>query len=259
MGAPGFGNDETDTQGRAGGPQTPGDLAYACWAYETMTGYAKSWQDFRDVVGDGADLRNAKHRDALFAWLNQWGCRIAVKSEVRVKSCLSEWYTRNGDRLGFLAGGERDLAGVSQDELRAVAGLFDSLLDDMRRAATRKSLRFGPTAVSKTLFALRPRLFPAWDSAIRQAVVDGEDTGEAYVSYASRLQNDIRKITSLAAELDIACLPEVLRPGRNATMVQLMGEYYWVTVTREVKLPPLHCRLDWAAWSTIESESILSD
>lgn len=234
----------------------PGDLAYACWGYEAMTNYAQSWLDFREAVGDDADLRSAGHRDALFAWLNQWGCRIAANSEERVKKCLSAWYTGSSVRLPDT---RLELAEASDGELRGVADLFDSLVDDMKRGASSKSLRFGPTAVSKTLFALRPQLLPAWDSAIRDALFGGEDTGEAYVSYTSRLQDDIRKAAGLAAELGIACLPEVLRPGRNATMVQLMGEYYWVTATRRVKLPPLQCRRDWAAWSTIESESVLSD
>ena len=225
----------------------PGDLAYACWAYETMTDYARSWQDFREAVGDDADLRVAAHRDALFTWLNKWGCRIAAESEARVKICLSGWYARNGDHL---LGRNADLAEVPDGDLRDTADLFDSLIGDMKRAASTRSLRFGPTAVSKTLFALRPRLFPAWDSAIRGAVVDGEDSGKAYVRYASRLRNEIRGITRRGTELGIVGLPAALCPSRNATMVQLVGEYYWVTVTRGVKLPPLHCRRDWTAWST---------
>lgn len=134
---------------------TPGDLVYACWAYETMTGFAKSWQDFREAVGDHADLRTAEHRDELFAWLNSWGCRIAATGEARVKDCLAEWYEREGDRLVDRSTG---LAEASDDDLRDVAGLFDSLIADMKCAASTTSLRFGPTAVSKTLFALRPRL-----------------------------------------------------------------------------------------------------
>jgi len=39
-------------------------------------------------------------------------------------------------------------------------------------------------------------------------------------------------------------------------MAQLMGEYYWVTVTKEVKLPPLQCRRDWAAWSTARDSRV---
>jgi len=232
---------------------TPGDLAYACWAYETMTGYAKSWQDFQEAVGDHADLRIAEHRDELFAWLNSWGCRIAATGEARVKDCLAEWYEREGDRLVDRSTG---LAEASDDDLGDVAGLFDSLIADMKCAASTTSLRFGPTAVSKTLFALRPRLLPAWDSAIREALVGGEDSGEAYVRYASRLRSDIRGITRRGAEFGLTRLPAVLCPSRNATMAQLMGEYYWVTVTKEVKLPPLQCRRDWAAWSTTRDSRV---
>jgi hypothetical protein len=140
---------------------------------------------------------------------------------------------------------------VSDGDLRDTADLFDSLIGDMKRAASIRSLRFGPTAASKTLFALRPQLFPAWDSAIRAGLVDGEDSGKAYVRYASRLQDDIRGITHRGAELGIVGLAAALCPGRKATMAQLVGEYYWVTVTRGVKLPPLHCRRDWTAWSTV--------
>ncbi len=224
----------------------PGDLAYACWAYETMTGYAKSWQVFREAVGDHADLRVPEHRDALFTWLNSWGCRIAAKSEARVKSCFREWYARNGDRL---LGRNVDLAEASDGDLRDVADLYGSLVGDMRRAAAKRSLRFGPTAVSKTLFALRPRLLPAWDSAIREALVDGEDSGEAYVRYVCRVRRDIRGIARRGAELGLTRLPAVLCPSRQATMAQLMGEYYWVTVTRGVQIPSLQCRRDWMAWS----------
>jgi hypothetical protein len=202
----------------------------------------------REIVGDNVDLRVARHRDALFTWLNSWGCRIAATSEARVKSCLGEWYGRNGD---CLLDANADLAEVPDRDLRDIADLYDSLVGDMKRAASARSPRFGPTAVSKTLFALRPRLLPAWDNAIREALVDGEDSGEAYVRYVSLLRDDLRGITRRGAELGLIRLPAMLCPSRHATMAQLMGEYYWVTVTRGVKLPPLHCRRDWTAWSTV--------
>ncbi len=112
-----------------------------------MTGYAKSWQDFREAVGDDADLRVAEHRDALFTWLNSWGCRITVKGEAQVKDYLAEWYEQNGDRLVDRSTG---LAEASDGDLRDVADLFDSLIADMQCSASTRSLRFGPTAVSKT-------------------------------------------------------------------------------------------------------------
>ena len=142
-----------------------------------------------------------------------------------------------------------ELAEVSDDELRDIADVFDCLIGDMKRAAAARSLRFGPTAVSKVLFALRPRLFPAWDSAIRAALVEGEDSGEAYVRYVVRLRNDVCGVARHGEELGLTHLPAVLCPSRRATMAQLMGEYYWVTVTRRVRLPLLQRRRDWAAWS----------
>ena len=51
------------------------ELAYACRLYGQLADYDASLKRFRDLVAPSLEPSEAKHRAALFVWLNSWGCR----------------------------------------------------------------------------------------------------------------------------------------------------------------------------------------
>jgi len=51
------------------------ELAFACFVYAQFTNYDDSYLSFLQAIGHRLDPANSKHRRALLAWLNLWGCR----------------------------------------------------------------------------------------------------------------------------------------------------------------------------------------
>jgi hypothetical protein len=197
------------------------------------------------------DLTLAEHRLHLLHWLNQWGCRhLATAYHHLASASLADWYQANRDRL---PSPDVRLVAFERPQLDAFTTLFDSLkgLAAARKTGDGRSFEvsFGPTAAAKTLFALRPHIFVAWDDAIRSNL--GHDgSGASYVRLLADVGGKLREIAAQCAAVGIAFddLPQLLdRP--HSTAAELIDEYYWVTLTRGV-VPPEPAKLrEWLKWS----------
>jgi hypothetical protein len=220
-----------------------GRLAYACHLYDAMTDYGRSWRSFRDTVHSKLDLTDRGHRSALLQWLNAWTCRIDLDYLDSFAEGLADWF--DGYRAE-LPGAEDSLLGLSETALEAFLDPFDQLSAIKPPGARR---RFGPTAASKALFALCPAVFVPWDNAIREELVRGA-SGAAYVTFLKRMRRDLQTIAGQCSDhpSDLDGLAESI--GRHgSTPAQLVGEYYWVTITRQAQLPGPAILQEWADWS----------
>jgi hypothetical protein len=216
-----------------------------------MTGYDKSVADFRRLTKPGVDLALPEHRYHLLHWLNRWGCRhLATDHHDLASASLAGWYQANQSRLPGL---DARLGSLEDSQLEQFVALFDSLknLDAARktRGGQSHTVSLGPTAAAKTLFALRPHVFVAWDDAIRSNL--GHDgSGASYVRLLADVRGKLRTIANQCATLDIPldALPKTVgRP--QSTAAELINEYYWVTLTRKV-IPPEPARIRrWLDWS----------
>lgn len=224
-----------------------------------MTGYAGSLDGFRESTGDVPDLQNETRRDDLLAWLNSWGCRIAARDLPAVSKRLATWH-RDATERNLLPERAARLNEVDNAYLetrgKEFADLFDSLINVMRKGRRRgHSLRFGPTATAKTLFALRPYFFPAWDQAMRDLHLrSGEaydGSGESYVRFLKDVRLELRATARLCKKPipSLDGLPKALDRPAYTTPVQLMAEYYWVFLTKRVHLPCDEQRRTWVRWS----------
>jgi hypothetical protein len=220
-----------------------GRLACACHLYDAMTDYGRSWRSFRDTVHDKLDLTDRGHRSALLQWLNAWTCRIDLDYLDSFAEGLAGWFDRYRVEL---PGAEDSLFGLSETALEAFLDPFDQLSAIKPPGARR---RFGPTAASKALFALCPTVFVPWDNAIREELVRGA-SGAAYVRFLKRMRDDLQTIAVECVNkgFDLNRLAEKLYPPRSSP-AQLVGEYYWVKITRRVQLPDAGMLRTWAAWS----------
>jgi hypothetical protein len=216
-----------------------------------MTGFIDSYARFQAKVSNNLDLDIKEHRHALLAWLNDWGCRnLAEKHhEQAAEEIRSRW--RSVRRL--LPDPNSRLSDLNHLPLDDIAALFDQLRDVPASFGCKNgrqfSISFGATPTSKTLFALRPHLFAAWDAEIRRE--QGHDnSGLSYVRYLKQLREDMFRLQEECARfgIDYDALPA--RLGRNdATIPQLIGEHYWMTITRDVRPPEAETLRDWLSWT----------
>jgi len=232
-------------------PISLGALAYACNLYNAMTDFGSSFREFQHSVHGRPDLDDPDHRRALLKWLNAWGCRhLATACHQDVSEELDAWYTSARGRLPATT--DR-LVDMSDQVLEKFAELFDHLSGLPAREGERNGrhfpISFGPTAASKTLFALRPHGFVPWDAAMRKGLA-ADGSGASYVRFLKGVRRESAEITEQCSRQEFGPedLPKRLeRP--ESTTAQLIGEYYWITMTRNVKPPDAAILREWLAWS----------
>jgi hypothetical protein len=223
-------------------PISPSALAYACWAYASLDNYAETLADFRNAVADQLDLSKAAHLDALVVWLNKWKCRLPEHGHEEVKKRLREWYADNEAQM---PSSEIVLANAEDNDLERCGELYESLIESMKRRGTDDAkLKFKWTAASKTLFALRPKLAPPWDQAMRDHHLRRGESydggGPSYVRFAKDVQGELQRTGELCVEQGFALkdLPQRLGRPAHTTAAQLMIEYYFVVITKGAGPPP---------------------
>ena len=224
------------------------ELAYGCRLYGQITSYDATLVVLRAL--GAIDPLDPIHQAALFHWLNTWGCRQFSKEHhastaaMSLAGWASAWLPR-------LPGPEQHLTDLSAEEIDVCAGAYGSLVgaEASRRALPggRKSrVNYGPTGAAKTLFALRPNVFPPWDEPVR--VERGWSGDEA--SFGLYLRETASHLRCLAGEagVRVAELPKLVgRP--DSPPPKLLDEYYWITVTRRCTPPTAEEIALWAHWA----------
>jgi hypothetical protein len=94
------------------------------------------------------------------------------------------------------------------------------------------AVRFGPTAASKALYALRPSACPPWDEPIRYALGLGA-TDTAYRAYLGLVARALRRAAA-RARVKVEHLPRCAgRPDLSPP--KLVDEYLWVALSRDAR------------------------
>ena len=228
------------------------ELSFACYVYSNMTGYDKSYTRFLDATTRPRfDLDQPQHQKALLKWLNAWGCRqFALAHHKLAAKEIWEWF-RASDPKMFST--DLTLLSLSDKDLMVVEQAFDQLAARTASLKRRKKGReypveIGPTGASKILFALRPLSLIPWDDAIRKQF-KSDGSGRSYVDYLRRAKDDLRELEQDCERngYKLADLPSLLgRP--NPSLVKLVGEYYWVTVSGDCPFPS---ERDIKLWTTV--------
>ena len=143
-------------------------------------GYAnvdRSWTVLSEVTGAEADPSRQEHRQALFTWLNAWGCRLRYPrpGEPDVFDTeLAVWWT---EHAAHLPGTGESLIDLSDAQVAALGECFAGLAA-MPAVGGPRSRALGSTAASKLLYALRPKTLMPWDEAIATRL---HEIGRAHV------------------------------------------------------------------------------
>lgn len=195
-------------------------------------GLDRSSEVLHERTGGRLDLADARHREALLAWLRAWGCRhLRVADTPMSSEALLAWW---GAHAGRLPGRRTPLVSLSARQLDRAAAAYETLAGTIaaRRAhrGGEVGVTFGETAASKTLFALRPAAFPPWDVPMRLAFgprTTGADGFRRYLELSAEALHGM----SRRVGVPVAELPRLL--GRPAsTPARLVDEYLWVRVDR---------------------------
>ena len=229
------------------------EMAFSSFLYSKLTDYENTYLNFRERTGGRPDLARQEHRDYLLEWLNKWGCRFEVEKFPKASEAIGQWYWQHGKRL---CSERKNLWKLTGPELDSLGDAYEDLRDrnafKYRRGGKLVHRHVGATAASKILFSLKPRAAIAWDDLMRKRMrLDQKRL--TYRQFLEKAKGDLIdlkmqcdehgiKLMDLPAELNREC----------ATPAQLMGEYYWVTYTRELSkldMPDERLLKQWVKWS----------
>ena len=224
-------------------------LALASKLYDSLTPFNRSLGRLDKATGGDMDLANPQHRIYLLTWLNDWGCRNLPKEQHDAASdSILKWYDVHGVDL---FSNEKLLWDLSVGDLEITSCSYGYLKDGIGawrvRGNSKRKVRIGPTAASKILFAVRPKALMPWDEAMRKRF-GCNGSPESYLKYLIEIRDLALYIGDLCRNkgFQIDHLPQ--RLGRpNSTVLALINEYIWVTVTRKVELPSSETLTQWAS------------
>ncbi|PTD94875.1 hypothetical protein C9439_00090 [archaeon SCG-AAA382B04] len=227
------------------------DLAFTSYIYDFFTSFNESYKSFLKRVDYDLDLLDPKDRRALIVWLNRWGCRqFSLDYHELASNEILSWYNE-----GYLEviPEEKRLWELNKKEFKEIRATYAELA---QKTASRKkrngdllSISVGPTGASKILFALRPEVFVPWDIAIRKGLGYNDDSS-SYVNYLKQAKSLIESLSTSCDKNDVELLEVPQKLGREkATVAQLIGEYYWVTETKDCYPPSPDTVQQWAKWS----------
>lgn len=217
-------------------------LPLTCFAFDAITHYSSSLEDFRRRAALPVNLADSKHRDALLDWLNAWRTRMPAR--VFESAELEDWHCKHEEAL---PPAERHLWHLSDEDIRAAESAYRDLCSQKGWG--------GGTAASKVLFAVRPNALPPWDDATRKElrrVLRDPNAAGHWRRYGMYLEWCREQACSLKSEcklagFDIGELPCRLNQPK-ATVAMLINEHIWVRYAKNKSFPTPADIRQWASW-----------
>lgn len=216
-------------------------LAYACRIYQGE--FDDVYRQMCEGLGPDPDLTRDQP-DCLLEFLNKWSCRIPKAGFPVLRECLRKWAAEWIKGLP-----DKDIRCLSESEHQTVAQAYDALLEEG------KDLHFWNTATAKTLHALRRNTLPMWDAKIRDSFINKRREFSAYSGgqiYSEFIRYVGEQISVLEQEVtglgySLSCVAQLVdRP--NASLVKLVDEYHWITIT-EGHVAPKRDEIElWLHW-----------
>jgi len=187
-----------------------------------------------------------EHRQSLLVWLNRWGCRnFKVACHNEASDEILQWYKQFSNDLPSAQTHSWETAQYAD----VIQEGFDSLRCKTAATLADRINLIGPTGAAKILFAICPRALPPWDTAIRDRLGHGE-SGDSYWRF---VQSVTRELSELREDcnrhgIELSNLAHVLGRADTITLPKLVDEFYWVTITRNAKLPDAALVQQWLTW-----------
>jgi hypothetical protein len=200
------------------------ELALAHYLYNKIESYDESLTKFlNDPENQNFDFHNDKQTTALLEWLNKWGCRhISKASYSTLCKTLPIWWNQN------------NMAHYLNDE-STISNIFDSLRKIIVSDDNERTVTFGPTAASKTLFIIDKDYFIPWDQEIRKKTKNSPD-GKGYYNYLTNSKNEFNELLTRLIESGIVWEEQKTLFQNYISDMKLIDEYNWITKTKKMKL-----------------------
>jgi hypothetical protein len=210
------------------------ELAYACRLYQGQ--FDDAYRKMRVDLGDNPKLDSPEKRKDILDFLDKWGCRIPKENFPGLEERVEKWVKDGG--IDQLPDASKDILSLSPTELEQIAKSFGTLLSHLG----------GDTRVAKTLHALRYRALPAWDARIKEECVikrqlSGRTTaGKTYSEFLARVKREIEDLQRDAKQLGYSLIqvPQLVNRVERSydiSLVKLVDEYFWMTITSGHKVP----------------------
>lgn len=234
-------------------PVNPYDLLFASHVYGPMSGADASYNNFMVATHHKPDLGKDEHCYELLKWLNRWGCRQFAKDyHTAASATIKDWWKDTQ-----LPPPNRELLDLLSRDFDNIRTAYKSLAE--LQASQRKSdsglntvVEIGPTGAAKILFAIRPKALMPWDSFIRSKLgFDG--SAQSYVEFLKEVQTRLNELGGICQRngIELAQLLHEIAKVANRpipSLVKLMDEYLWVTITKECQVPRVENLALWATW-----------
>jgi len=201
-------------------------------------------------TGVQIDLIRDEDRAALLTWLNEWGCRHLPRDQHGLASAsILHWCEQQSS---LLPSPVKHLWELDDHELAQAADAY-SILAEMPGAKRESGegesvVRIGFTAASKVLFALRPEALAPWDDEMRKRLGFGT-AAKGYLEFLKLVRQRARSLAPQCEKNDfvITDLPARLKRD-SSSVVALLNEHLWVTISADVVLPTKDTLAEWASW-----------
>lgn len=130
-----------------------------------------NWNKLVDATPNGLDLEREEHLASLHLWLNRLKCRLPSRSSDSelVRNHLLAWWRQWLPLIIDLQ--KFDLLALPESHLSEATRMFQDLQGG--KIESKRARPFGPVAASKTLMAVNPNIFAAWDEKIASTVYGG--------------------------------------------------------------------------------------
>lgn len=187
-----------------------------------------------------AELNIKDIRDILVDFLNKWGCRLKNYDDStasNLKTCLIKTHS---DLLSMQQKTIFDLEDdFGKEKIENIFNSFWFYGSDITK-------NFGPTATSKTLHLINPRLFTMWDEKIRLFYwVNNEkiiDSGQGYYLFLLEVKviadSLIKESEQRTKQKDPALwLSEQLGIEPPMSIVKFIDQYNWLRCTKRLERP----------------------
>jgi len=231
---------------------SPYKLAFACYIYGPMSSADKSYQEFLKATESTPDLTKENHQVALVRWLNKWGCRQFAKDDYE-SACrkMRHWYK---EYSASLPAPGKTLLELSEDDLDKVCTAYAKLAEQTasKRNSNRGEItvKVGPTGAAKILFALRPHTLIPWDESIRTEFnLDG--SAASYIAFLGRVKAMLNQLEEACKRnhRTLSNLPQLMGKPADYSLVKIVDEYFWVTITKKCQVPEPEAFEQWLRWN----------
>lgn len=179
-------------------------------------------------------------------FLNDWRCRIPERNFEALKASLQSWASVWVAKLPTV---ERDIRSLTPAERTQIGDSYDELL---RLGA---GLHFQDTAAAKTLHAVRANTLPIWDSKIKEDFIARHSpakrtSGQIYRDFLGKVADEISELEQDVRRLNhsLGDVPQLVQ-RQCGSLVKLVDEYYWATITQEHAIPSRDELEKWLTWS----------